>query len=317
MHVIIGTKPPPRGGVAVYVERKIAFLNSNNVDVLWINPRNILFFTFFLFRLASSKKYALKITDVEMHTAHPIAIFLATLFGVEGRISFYDHNYSEGFCHRNKLNKLLLRRFLRRLKCILVVGEHLIKNYDELTSECNLNFDIVVPYISLKSIRADPAFLGEKCLSFFNKYKVVFINSAWFLGDDKYGEDLYGLKNSAEVFLSIYANNPFVSLLLIVGGGPKDRVDELRKISYMNSNVMLLEGNLNLTDFLRMPNAVLLRTTTTDGDSVSIREALELDRVVLASDAVPRPENTYIYELNSSSSLAESLKMIVDNFNRF
>lgn len=53
---------------------------------------------------------------------------------------------------------------------------------------------------------------------------------------------------------------------------------------------------------------IFIRPTLTDGDSIAVREALALGKIVVASDAVQRPSSCYLFKTGDSNSLAEVIK---------
>jgi glycosyltransferase involved in cell wall biosynthesis len=71
--------------------------------------------------------------------------------------------------------------------------------------------------------------------------------------------------------------------------------------------------NLESDEFLSILKdaTVFLRPTRTDGDAVSVREALALGIPCVASSVVPRPEGVIVYELGNTSSLCNALQSAV------
>lgn len=53
---------------------------------------------------------------------------------------------------------------------------------------------------------------------------------------------------------------------------------------------------------------IMVRATATDGDSLSIREALDLNIKVLATDCVARPEGVCLFKYNDSASLDSAMR---------
>ena len=60
-------------------------------------------------------------------------------------------------------------------------------------------------------------------------------------------------------------------------------------------NVLVLTEDHNFINVIKITD-VFLRATTTDGDSISINEALYLNKTVIASDCVSRPHDVILYK---------------------
>ena len=52
----------------------------------------------------------------------------------------------------------------------------------------------------------------------------------------------------------------------------------------------------------------MIRATSTEGDSLSVREALESGVRVLATDCVDRPEGVVLFRYNDADSLTDALQ---------
>lgn len=303
-YVIVGATPPPRGGVAVYLERKSSLLRARGECVIWQNPRKIFSFVALLGKLAIIKEDRI----IELHTANPIALALVCLFRVESMMIFYDHNYSHSFENRKGLSRFLLKHFISRVGSVVVVGEHLRRNYKNFHPEICNGFKVEVPYIALSAVSMKVNSISGFVREFVVRHKVCFVNAAWRLNDDERGDDLYGIQWSIESFLKVFGDSYDVGFVAIVGSGNRKRLEGVRKICEKKSNILLLEGEYDLCDFLAKGGFILLRTTTTDGDSLSVREAIELGVPVIASDVVPRPVGTQLYQLHSRNSFEVALK---------
>lgn len=303
-YVIVGAKPPPRGGVAVYLERKSSLLRAQGESVVWQNPRKIFSFVALLFKMAIIKEDRI----IELHTANPIALALVCLFRIESMMIFYDHNYSHSFENRKGFSRFLLKHFISRVGSVVVVGEHLRGNYKSFQLKVCNDFKVEVPYIALSAVSMKVESISGFVHEFVVRHKVCFINAAWRLSDDESGEDLYGIQWSIESFLEVFGDSSDVGFVAIVGSGNREKLEGVRKMCEKKSHILLLEGEYDLCNFLAGGGFILLRTTTTDGDSLSVREAIELGVPVIASDVVPRPIGTQLYKLHSRTSFEDALK---------
>ena len=309
--LIIGTNPPPRGGVAVYLQRKVDYLRSKNQYVEWVNPRRIIVFAWKLLTLHFRQKPQV----VELHTAHKFALLLACLLYVESRITFFDHNYSATFAQRRGLSLFILKRFLNRAKMIVLVQKHLTGNYTGLLSpEALKRVSIETPYIPISdSMKGREHQLPPIILNFVQRFPVVVVNAAWKLVDDSEGRDLYGIRWSLESFLTHFGNHAQVGFVAITGSQDQKRFGELLEIGRGKENVLIISGDYDLLSVLAASQSILLRTTSTDGDSLSVREALELDRPVIASNAVERPLGAVTYKYGDREDFERKLDSQIGN----
>jgi glycosyltransferase involved in cell wall biosynthesis len=58
---------------------------------------------------------------------------------------------------------------------------------------------------------------------------------------------------------------------------------------------------------------IFLRPTNTDGDAISVREALYLGVPVVASDVVERPHETLIFKNRNIDDLEEKVRTVIEN----
>jgi glycosyltransferase involved in cell wall biosynthesis len=70
----------------------------------------------------------------------------------------------------------------------------------------------------------------------------------------------------------------------------------------VENNILFLTGNHSFFEVLKMSNC-FIRNTSTDGDSLSIKEALYIGLPVIATDCVSRPKGVKLINYNDISSL--------------
>jgi glycogen(starch) synthase len=80
------------------------------------------------------------------------------------------------------------------------------------------------------------------------------------------------------------------------------------------SNSVLLLGDVTHEECLHIMSrsSAFVRPTFTDGDSISVREALALGVPVIASDAANRPEGTVLFETGNSSDLIKKMEWVLE-----
>ena len=110
-------------------------------------------------------------------------------------------------------------------------------------------------------------------------------------------KDDYGLDVAVDTFIDLATTEESLRLAVFIANSPASRSE----IDYLQA----LEGRIGsaclenrfavfiaepLTPAFHLANCVYLRPTRTEGDSVSVREALDAGAPVIASDIVARPE---------------------------
>ena len=297
----------------MYLSRKINWLNKQGVQTVWVKPRNLFLLVFSLLKLRIS--YRNSVEKVEIHSAHFIFLLFLFLFGVDGRYHFYDHNYSSNFAGRGRVYIFLLKSVLARVGKVVIVSEHLKSNYLNIFEKEFIDgFVVETPYIPLSD---DDEKGGDNLSVFFDfisNYKTYFVNSAWKLVDDENGNDLYGLIYSLETFLNVFPDDKNVAMVLIVGSDFNDKKEVLKNKIKDRTNVLILFGDYNLCSIINHGRSILLRTTSTDGDSLSVREALELNRKVIATDVVKRPSGVETCLYGSHEELSRLMKKLTEEY---
>ena len=125
------------------------------------------------------------------------------------------------------------------------------------------------------------------------------------------GEDLYGLDMCIEAMKEL--DKKFY-LLFIVASNTEQQArmagyKEQIKANGLGDNILIWEQPASFVRLLQQCDLVL-RTTNTDGDAVSIREALYFGKPVLASDVVKRPNGVSLFKTRDTADLIKTIKEI-------
>lgn len=297
--VVVGRFPPPLGGVSVFVQRKFLSIESQGGKFVdFGNKRWILQ----LFRLGVGRDNVFLLNSASLLV---LTVFFA--FGLLSRTILYDHNASRHLW-RGRLSSLIYIFFVRRLFAVRVVHHHLVCEYEK--RNCAGSVTVESPFIPPNENERQKV-LGtypQEVLEFIDdsrSFKVV--TAAWRYSLDAEGRDLYGIDSLVSVidhFLSLGIDN--ARFLIAFGDFNVDdipaalagRLLELKR----DGHLIILEGQRELWPIFDAVN-LFLRMTSTDGESVSVLEAIYFDCDVLASDVVPRPREVVTYDYGERSSL--------------
>ena len=87
----------------------------------------------------------------------------------------------------------------------------------------------------------------------------------------------------------------------------KQMLEEYKKMvekANLQDRILILDEPLSFVRLISMSD-IVLRTTNTDGDAISIREGLFMGKTVIASDVVKRPLGVLLFKTRNINSLLE------------
>ena len=125
------------------------------------------------------------------------------------------------------------------------------------------------------------------------------------------GGELYGLDQCIEVAVKLKQEKLDIVIIFVIGN--------IRKSEPLYTTLKWKVENLGLERYIWIiPYAIsfvklishcsmILRPTLSDGDALTIREALYFNKIVIASDVVNRPYGTILYKTGSVSDLFEKI----------
>jgi glycosyltransferase involved in cell wall biosynthesis len=155
-------------------------------------------------------------------------------------------------------------------------------------------------------VRVIPAYLGlgdeprsdlsEPTRTFLAAGRPTLLVAAYRLNTDSRGELIYGVDFAFELFARLAAQHPGLRLAIFLAKPPNGPA-ERRRLQHLLQHA----ATQGVADRVRIATAeplapaltfdsIVLRPSRTDGDAVTVREALAAGRPVIASNAVQRPD---------------------------
>ena len=325
---IIGSYPPPYGGVGIGVKRLADLLESLSIPYVVYNtvsdveiPDKVVSVAkqrrFWSFRYLLTCRERAVIVRTSNIYGYALGALLYVLKKKPTAIFFGNVVYPRLAVDRSRsLAGRLIRWTVRHAYLMVGVSEQV----------CETLVAIGAPDDRVRYI---PGFLLPKskfCVSQVDETVERFLKShhptllalaTSFACDDKQ-RPIYGIDLMLEAVDRLRQNYPNIGLLLIIPA----RDEEIER------NCLSLKGQLEkrgLSELILpylMSNEMFplfsmvdihLRPTRTDGDANSVREALYAGVPVLASDAAPRPEGTVVYPTEDINAFVEALDEIIVN----
>lgn len=134
-----------------------------------------------------------------------------------------------------------------------------------------------------------------------SKGKKLFVTNASRRAFSDDGTEVYGI----DFLVSFFSDRPDFHLVVL---DPENEYAPFYNDS-LPDNVSIFSGAHSFCGLIRLAD-VVIRNTSTDGDSFSVKEALWLNKPVLATDIVSRPEGVVLFRYNDTSSLAEAITRV-------
>ena len=132
-----------------------------------------------------------------------------------------------------------------------------------------------------------------------------------------HGKDLYGVDQLIKLAEMLKHEKMRVSIIFFIGslvnGENKYReYQKLIKAKNLGKYIMLINKQVPFIRIIQECD-LIVRPTLSDGDALTIREALHYHKPVIASDIVKRPEGTFLYKTASVNDLLNSVKKVRSN----
>ena len=285
--LIIGTIPSTSGvgGVTVHVARLCEALKENSV-VFELCDYKVLPFTTQIGMIKRSK-------IVHLHVSNPFLrlfyVSICRLLSKKVILTFH------GNLGRFGALKNLIDLYALRLCNVPIM----INNDSYIKAKYYNSRSVLIPaYIPEKSKPELPDDVKDIILKYKSKGKIIVSTNASYMQFSDKGDEIYGIHFLVEFF------KDRDEYILIVSD-PSGQYSEYYRDENLK-NVCIFKQKHSYASLLSYSD-IMIRATATDGDSLSVREALDLGVRVIATDCVDRPVGVLLFKYNDEQSLIESL----------
>lgn len=308
---IIGPYPPLVGGVSTHIERILPLTREKgmNVRVLAVNKnhRSDDFVDFVPTWQLPLRLLLLPKGVVHLHVDAWYFLVLSRLLGWKHKLMLtVHHNRYQAQLNSNSFLSKFKQWCLRGFWRIVCVNAETL---DYLKSLGCKVYDKKVPAFlppvsidhgSVKEIK-DWATSFDHLLSGY-AYRLSFYD----------GEDLYGIDMMIELMDDLVNHKGLsVGLALALSMDENSYLNEIKSrisIKGLEEYIKLIDINLGIdANALWSISSIYLRPTNTDGDSISVREALHVGTCVVASDCVDRPKGCVLFENRNQTSFNQTV----------
>ncbi|MFC2050559.1 glycosyltransferase [Chloroflexota bacterium] len=180
----------------------------------------------------------------------------------------------------------------------------------------NVNGEIIPSFIPPRVGADDFTKLPDEIQSFINNHRPIITSNAFRISFYN-NEDLYGIDLCIDLCAKLKQTHPdigFVFCLPTIGDYDyfNKMMRRVKKKDIEETFLFVTEPCEYLAVLTR--SDIFVRSTNTDGDSVSLREALYFKIPSLASDAVPRPDGAVLFKNRDADDLTSKVKHILGNY---
>lgn len=291
--LIIGTTTATAGigGVTVHVERLLQWLGKLGRPVDLCDYKRLSYRE----QLQMIRQYDI----IHLHVSHPLLrvfyVSMALLLGKKSILTVHGNLGRFGWL-MNKLDDWAVRF----CSVPILINKH---SYDVA-----IRLNEHSKYISAFLPPLDDGFIDEETEMQLRQIRdssdVVFATNASYRKINHNGEEVYGI----DFLVDYFSKAPQYQLIISDSSGDYKTYYEQQNIS-LPDNIFIISSPHSFLKVLKYSD-IMIRNTQTDGDSVSIKEALMVQKNVFASDCVNRPTEVYLFKYNDALSFTQLIRQI-------
>lgn len=289
--LIVGKKPYTGknrrgiGGVGIHVTRLIEWLELSDVNYSFYDLSLFNFFTF-VHNISLSK-------CAHLHSSSP---YFRLLFSIVCRITKTNSicTYHGDLGRFSVIKNYCDFLSIRFMDYPIVLNEFSLEKAIKKNSR-SLLISAYIPPTNKEELNKQ---LIKRVSNFRERYKKIIVTNAFAMNYDKNGEEIYGIKILVEIVQTI----PNVGLIISDASGDYSKFYANQSIK----NVLFINEPHPFVCILPFADA-FIRNTSTDGDSLSIHEALEYGLPVITTDAVSRPAGCIVINKGDHTALKDTI----------
>lgn len=315
----IGLLPPPIGGVTIHTYRLFSWLKTcDDVDI----------------KITALNDFIKNEMGVEYIGNKLIWTVKKVLFGFSEDIVHYHGSNYYGL-----MFLYLIKKIHNNFKLVWSIqGEHIvpdIKKKYQIFQKILLDIDtIIVANENIKMELFDLNVSSDKtiCLSPFlmplkidrvrllEKYKIknkkILIFNAYRLELRDNIHDIYGFNTLIDSFKKINKNTILILLIPQMNNDEKLYFQKLLNTltDDYRERIIHIQDEENQGWQYISESDIFIRPTITDGDALSVKEALCFGIPAVVSDCVQRPSETIKFKTSSSNDLANKINYLIENY---
>lgn len=309
--LIIGPAPQNIGGISIHIRRLVALL-KDEYELDFVDEWHTRQEGIFNLRSGNIIKYLAKVIKADIIHVQSGIWSLRAFHIIVCRLLFRKKVIVT--IHRDpniEPHTSLTKRLLSKCNCAILVNK---EGYNAMKTKGKCRYYLLPAF--LPPVMDEEPSVPEEVMRWIvkvkeNKDSFLMCSNAWKLVLHN-GQDLYGIDTCIEalhILKECGEENNYLVFVVASNPDEKERIlhykDLINKYG-ITEHVLLWENPASFVRIIQLSDLVL-RTTNTDGDAISIREAQFLGKPVLASDVVGRPEGVQLFKTRDANDLADKI----------
>jgi len=311
---IIGSYPPPFGGISVHIQRVVNLLRDDEYILYNTAPNNdinavhfygkqklLILLSFFF------KKFRL----IHHHTPDKTVRLLLCFLGYfKKNIYLHIHgasledNFSEG-----SISSFLIKKMLKNVS-VIADNSRILKIAKKYNPKDIYQIDAFLPSAYNEQVYTS---VIEKIT--LPKAEIIISMVGWFT--EFRDTDLYGYDLLPELLHRLRGEyNLDVAIVASVNGIISENIHNrfINRVSEfkMEEYISLITDEMKEIWPIYLRSDIFIRPTISDGSSVALLEAMWFEAKTIASDAVPRPDNVVLFKDRDVNDLVDKIRLIIE-----
>ncbi|MFV0530336.1 MAG: glycosyltransferase [Flavobacteriales bacterium] len=274
--LLIGTKPPPLGGVTVFVERLY-----NHLEI-----RNDINFKFIDYKRVNTKTLIKEIFNsnvVHLNGSNPFfRLFVVSISKILFKKVLNTIHGDLGRFNTTQNLADYIAMFLSTMP--LVLNDKSLVKALKINKKSIKISSFIPPLSDMKDDKI------EEIMDDYGFDDFIFCTNASKVSFDRLGNEIYGITYLIKIFKTLPAK---YKLIISTPSEEYLKYLEANKIE-IPENIKIVSFNHNFVNVIKKSD-VMIRATSTDGDAISIKEALYFGKEVFCTNVVSRPERVKLF----------------------
>ena len=322
---IVGTLPPPFGGVTVHIRRKLQVMADAKIPYRIYEQTGKSSDDKTIVPAKNGAKNFLKLMCslrenlVHFHTnrldALAIGTWILRLRRKQYVITVHSEKPERVISSKNFLMRIIYNRPFQKAKHLICVNDNIQKYMLSLGVPAERT-TVIPAFLPPTPNERSPDNVPDEVKQFTAKFDQIVGTHGWF-GYFVNGTHLYSFDHLVKLAEYLKQHRPGVGMFTIISGTKVNEHDhrseimKLREEKGLTDSWLIIESQFTAASLLEQSD-VFVRPTTSDGDSVSIRECLFLGTPVIASDAAVRPEGCLVFKTREYDQMLSLVNKTLD-----